>query len=243
MVVSNANFLSAFMSADSDYGPDYGKITILEVPGKSVIQGPAQVANVFKSNSVISKDISLLNSGQSEVIHGNLLTLPLGDSFLYVEPLYVQATGGASYPTLQRILVTYGDKIGYGATLDNALKDITSGRATGASVTVGETTTGSSTTTPTPTTPPPSGGSSTPTSPSSNSTTPSSPSTHTAPPPTTGKGRAKLEAQLNQAYTEYDQAQRAGDQEAVGVALGKILSVLAQLNALNSPSTGASPSG
>ena len=53
-----------------------------------------------------------------QVIHGNLLTLPIGNSFLYVEPLYVQASGSTGYPILQRVLVAYGDKIGYAANLD-----------------------------------------------------------------------------------------------------------------------------
>jgi uncharacterized protein len=170
VVPGGSNNLSAYMSVNSDDGPRYGQITVLRVPTQSNIQGPSQVANVFKSNPTISKDISLLGSGQSEVLHGNLLTLPLGDSFLYVEPLYVQATSGSSFPTLQRVLVTYGDKIGYGATLDDALTDIRLGRATGASLTLGQTTgnggTGS-TATPTPT----------PSSPAPN------PSGSTAPPP------------------------------------------------------------
>jgi len=56
-------------------------------------------------------------------VHGNLLTLPVGDSFLYVEPLYVASTGSSSsYPTLQRVLVRYGNKIGYGETLEAGAK-------------------------------------------------------------------------------------------------------------------------
>jgi uncharacterized membrane protein (UPF0182 family) len=172
VVPGGSNNLAAYMSVDSDYGPNYGKITVLRVPTQSNIQGPSQVANVFKSKPDISKDISLLGSGQSEVLHGNLLTLPLGDSFLYVEPLYVQATNGSSsYPTLQRVLVTYGDKIGYGATLSDALDDIRLGRTTGTSLTLGQTTgnggTGSSST------PPP-------------TTTPASPTTGTSTAPTGG---------------------------------------------------------
>jgi uncharacterized membrane protein (UPF0182 family) len=128
VVPGGTNNLAAFMSVDSDPGPGYGKITVLEVPTQSNIDGPSQVANIFKSNPTISKDISLLGSGQSSVLHGNLLTLPVGDSFLYVEPLYVQATGGSSsFPTLQRVLVTYGNTIGYESNLADALADIKAG--------------------------------------------------------------------------------------------------------------------
>jgi uncharacterized membrane protein (UPF0182 family) len=205
VVPGGSNNLSAYMSANSDFGPDYGKITVLEAPTNSSIQGPAQVANVFKSNPVISKDISLLGSGQSEVLHGNLLTLPLGDSFLYVEPLYVQSTSvsSSSFPTLQRVLVTFGDHTGYGATLADALNDIRLGRPAGSSIDVGQTTpaanNGKPSSTPTPTPPP-----STPTAPSTSST-PAPPKS--SQPPTT-------EAQiLNQLATVRDElAHTTGDQ-------------------------------
>jgi hypothetical protein len=231
MVVSNANFLSAYISVDSDYGPDYGKITVLQVPGKSVIQGPGQVANVFKSNSVISKDITLLGSGQSEVIHGNLLTLPLGNSFLYVEPLYVQATSGSAYPTLQRVLVTYGDKVGYGTTLAAALADITIPRATGSSVTVGETTTGTPSTGPSGSTaPPPSGGSSPSSVPSTGPTVPTAPVTNPAPPPTTHvpQSQTQLLQQIDAYFNESQSDYAKGDYVKGGAALGKAQALISQ---------------
>ncbi len=211
MQVSNAPNLAAYISADSDDGPDYGKLTVLTVPGKSAIQGPGQVANVFKSEPQISKDINLLGSGQSEVLHGNLLTLPLGDSFLYVEPLYVQSTGtGTAYPTLQRVLVTYGDKIGYGATLEDALQDIRDGRATGSSLNnLGETSgtdsgkPGSTASkSPTPST----SASNAPTSPSTSPSTPANPGgsgqPSTVPQVLTQLDQAR--ANLNKAYDTHD---------------------------------------
>jgi uncharacterized membrane protein (UPF0182 family) len=224
MVVNNANNLAAYMSVDSDYGPGYGQITVLEVPTTSVIQGPGQVANVFKSNSTISKDISLLGSGQSEVLHGNLLTLPLGNSFLYVEPLYVQATSGSSsYPTLQRVLVTYGDKIGYGATLSAALLDITSGREAGTSLQVGQTG-GNSSTPPPSSTPTPTG----PGSPSSSSSTPPLPASVTA-----------VLAQLDTAFANLDAAYKTGDPVKIGQAEAEIKRLSQQYQQLRSAS--ASP--
>ena len=57
-------------------------------------------------------------------MHGNLLTLPIGNSFLYVEPLYVQGATSTGYPVLQRILVAYGDKIGYAANVPDALANL-----------------------------------------------------------------------------------------------------------------------
>jgi uncharacterized membrane protein (UPF0182 family) len=219
MVVNNANNLASYMSVDSDYGPDYGKITVLQVPTKTVIQGPGQIANVFKSNSTISKDITLLGSGQSEVRHGNLLTLPLGDSFLYVEPLYVQATSGSSaYPTLQRVLVTFGDKIGYGETLSDALKDITAGRVAGFSL------------------PGQAGGnaqspSTTPTSPAPGSSSSSSSST----PPLPASVTAVL-AQLDTAFSNLDAAYKTGDPVKIGQAEAEIKRLSQQYQRLRSAS-------
>src|SRR5690348_16403440 len=65
-------------------------LPIFKVPTGSVTKGPEQVRGILNSNSTISKDLSLFNSanGGSSVVYGNLLTLPLGNSFLYVEPLY-----------------------------------------------------------------------------------------------------------------------------------------------------------
>jgi uncharacterized membrane protein (UPF0182 family) len=169
---SSATNLAAYITADSDPGPDYGKMTVLEVPGNSSVQGPGQVANVFHSEAQIAKDITQLN-GSSTVIKGNLLTLPLGNSFMYVEPLYVQSdtTNSSTFPTLQRVLVIYGNHIGYDASLSAALSDIQLGITPGSTLNTGTTTT------------PPAGGTTTP----SNSTSPSAPSSGSSvTPPTNG---------------------------------------------------------
>ena len=101
MKVNSRPNLAAYISVDSDPGPDYGKITVLKLPTNSVIDGPEQIFNSFNTTPAISKDITLLGSGGSQVMHGNLLTLPIGNSFLYVEPLYVQGATSTGYPVLQ----------------------------------------------------------------------------------------------------------------------------------------------
>jgi hypothetical protein len=161
MLVNNAQNLAGYISADSD-PQNYGKLTVLVVNDKGAVQGPGQVANTFRTKSEIAANIRLLNGGGSEssVIHGNLLTLPLGDSFLYVEPLYAAST----FPTLQRVLVSYGNNLGYGATLEDALSDFLPGHHLGQTLGItegsgaGASGSGSTPTpTPTPTTPAPSG--------------------------------------------------------------------------------------
>ncbi|MEO6887024.1 MAG: UPF0182 family protein, partial [Jatrophihabitantaceae bacterium] len=83
MKVNNSTYLAAYVSVDSDPA-NYGAITVLRLPPGSVIQGPEQVFNNFNTQPTISKDIALLGGGGSTVVHGNLLTLPVGNSFLYV---------------------------------------------------------------------------------------------------------------------------------------------------------------
>ena len=83
--------------------------------------------NTFQSDPSVSEQLNVLKLGQSDVINGNLLTLPMGGGMLYVQPVYVKSTGSTSYPTLQRVLVAFGDKIGYAATLNAALDQLFGG--------------------------------------------------------------------------------------------------------------------
>ncbi|MFC8304429.1 UPF0182 family protein [Specibacter sp. NPDC057265] len=128
------NILYGFMSANGDAGsvkgeksPDYGKIQLLELPDATQVPGPGQVQNTFQSDPAVSEQLNVLKLGQSDVINGNLLTLPVGGGMLYVQPVYVKSTGSTSYPTLQRVLVAFGNKIGYAATLDEALDNLFGG--------------------------------------------------------------------------------------------------------------------
>ncbi|MEO7260335.1 MAG: UPF0182 family protein, partial [Jatrophihabitantaceae bacterium] len=203
MKVNNSTNLAAFITVNSDPGPNYGKMTVLKVPSSTVIQGPEQLANTFSSNATISKDISLLDSGGSQVIHGNLLTLPIGDSFLYVEPLYVQASGSTGYPILQRVLVAYGDKIGYAGNLADALRNLNQGTVGASLLDGGGNSGGNQTTTPAPSTSPPATSAPPPSEPTS--------------PPVTGSQAQTLQ-QLNAALTRLQAAYRSGDFAAIGQA-------------------------
>ena len=235
MVVNNSTNLAAYISVDSDPGPDYGKLTVLTMPTKQTIQGPSIIANDFKSEAIISKDIQQLDNGQSRVIHGNLLTLPLGGSFLYVEPLYVQsASGTTAFPTLQRVLVRYGGSqhsVGYGSTLADALADIQDNRTAGASLNIGQTTTA------------PNGGSGSKTPSSSASpTSPAGPSTTPTTPPAAGTSGSPTSVpqaivQLDQATTQLNAAKRSGDLVKIAQAQQRIDDLVAQLTRLQSSAT------
>jgi uncharacterized membrane protein (UPF0182 family) len=121
-VARNRPNLSAFMAASSD-PEDYGRIRVL-APPSDTIPGPGTVAGAFESNPEVATTLSLLRQGGSSVILGNLLTLPVGDGLLYVEPVYVQASGGESFPLLRKVLVAFGDDVAFEDTLGEALRGI-----------------------------------------------------------------------------------------------------------------------
>jgi uncharacterized membrane protein (UPF0182 family) len=121
LVPRNRNNMAAFISVDSDPGPDYGKIRILQLPRDTQINGPEQVQNNFESDPEVSKTLSLLRQGGSSVVLGNLLTMPVGHGLLFVEPVYVRAAGGTSYPLMRKVLVSFGNSIAFEDTLQQAL--------------------------------------------------------------------------------------------------------------------------
>ena len=120
--------LSAFAVVNSDAGPNYGKITVLQLPRSTNVAGPSQVASNFEAKPEVANSLSLLRQGGSDVVLGNLLTLPVGGGLLYVQPVYVRATSNsAAYPLLQKVLVSFGDQIGYDDTLKGALDQVFGG--------------------------------------------------------------------------------------------------------------------
>jgi uncharacterized membrane protein (UPF0182 family) len=227
MVVNGATNLAAYISADCDPGPNYGQLTVLQVTGQQTIYGPSQVANDLKSTAVISKDITQLDQGQSAVRHGNLLTLPVGNSFLYVEPLYVQSAGtGASFPTLQRVLVRYGNgnRIGYSDTLDNALKELRDQLKPGTLLTqsggIGSTS-GPTTTPPQP-----------PSGPSGSNSTTTTPTSKTV--QQLIRELATAQTNLNNAYDTHDPTRIADAQAAVNAIVEQLVAA-GQSQAPHSP--------
>jgi uncharacterized membrane protein (UPF0182 family) len=118
---ASRNVLYGYLAANADYGPDYGKLTLLRLPKQTTVPGPGQVQAQFDSDANVGQQLNLLRQGQTEVISGNLLTLPVGGGLLYVQPVYVRSTGDTSYPLLRKILVSFGEKIAFEDTLDEAL--------------------------------------------------------------------------------------------------------------------------
>ncbi|MBB5936835.1 hypothetical protein FHS42_003912 [Streptomyces zagrosensis] len=113
--------LGAFMAVDADAeSKDYGTIRMLKLPSETTVSGPQQVQSKFNSDTEIADKINILKRGDSEVKYGNLLTVPLENGLLYVEPVYVRGAG-TNYPLLKKVLVTFGDQTAFENTLDRAL--------------------------------------------------------------------------------------------------------------------------
>ena len=118
---ASRNVLYGYLAANADYGDDYGQLTLLRLPKQTTVPGPGQVQAQFDSDAEVGQQLNLLRQGQTEVISGNLLTLPVGGGLLYVQPVYVRSTGDTSYPLLRKILVSFGEKIAFEDTLNEAL--------------------------------------------------------------------------------------------------------------------------
>ncbi|MDR6907871.1 uncharacterized membrane protein (UPF0182 family) [Agromyces sp. 3263] len=206
------NVLRGYLAVDSDAGASdgersdgYGKLRLLTLPEDDNVPGPGQVQNTFNGDPTVSQSLNLLKQGQSEVINGNLLTVPVGGGLLYVQPVYVKSTGNTSYPLLQKVLVAFGDQIAFQDTLDAAL-DVLFGGDSGAEAGDNEVDPNA-----TPTTPPDDG-------------------TTVAPQPSD-----EVQALLNQASQALKNKQAAlseGDWAAYGAADAQLAEIIAQLLAI-----------
>ncbi|MDP5227193.1 MULTISPECIES: UPF0182 family protein [Arthrobacter] len=130
------NVLYGFLAANGDAGstkgvkdPKYGQMELLSIPPETQVPGPGQVQNFFNSNTTASNELNILSRGASTVVYGNLLTVPVGGGLLYVQPVYLKSTGDTAYPTLQRVLVAFGDNVGFAPTLDAALDQVFGGNS------------------------------------------------------------------------------------------------------------------
>lgn len=122
------NVLMGYLAVDSNAGnqkgvkaDDYGKLRMLVIDADTSVPGPGQVQNTFDADPQVSAFINILRQGQSDVLNGNLLTLPVGGGLLYVQPVFVQSSGATKLPTLQKVLVSFGNKVAFEDTLNEAL--------------------------------------------------------------------------------------------------------------------------
>jgi len=117
--------LAAWMVARND-GAAYGKLRVYRLSRQRLVFGPQQIENRINQNTDISRQISLWDQRGSRVIRGDLLVIPIEESLLYVQPLYLQAEGGR-IPELKRVVVAYENQVVMGETLDGALTELFGG--------------------------------------------------------------------------------------------------------------------
>ncbi|MHB8299681.1 MAG: UPF0182 family membrane protein [Dermatophilaceae bacterium] len=163
MPVGDRPVLAGFMAVDANAGDvagkrreGYGALRLLELPRDTTVKGPGQVQNDIESSNIASPRFTLtlsqfLNNNRtqgSKVELGNQLTLPVGGGLLYVEPIYVSAKTGSSFPLARAIVVAFGNQLAWSDTLSGALDGLFGGNAGAAAADSGSGTT----------TPPPAGG-------------------------------------------------------------------------------------
>jgi uncharacterized membrane protein (UPF0182 family) len=201
---SGKNNMVAWMAARSD-APNYGRLLVYHFPKDTTVFGPMQIEARINQDPTISSQLTLWNQQGSQVIRGNLLVVPIAESLLYIEPLYLQAQGSA-LPELKRVIVAYGAQIAMEPTLEEAVARIF-GTLPAAVAPSG----------PAPAVPP-RGGNTSP------------PPAVRAPSGATESGRvAALVAQANAHYARAQAALRAGDFAAYGTEIDALGRTLAEL--------------
>jgi uncharacterized membrane protein (UPF0182 family) len=121
----NKNNLVGLLAGRCD-GENLGAMTVWMLSKQELIPGPMNVSAYINQDQNISKDLTLWNQQGSHVLRGEILVLPIGDTFLYVDPIYIQASSG-SMPQLKKVVLAAGNRVIYADTYDQALAQLSSG--------------------------------------------------------------------------------------------------------------------
>ncbi len=119
----NEKVMSAWLAARCDYeSGEYGKLLLYQFPkGAGSIPSPMRVEDIISIDTEISKNFTLWDQRGSRVLRGNLLVIPMNNSLLYVEPIYIQAEQEDAIPKLQSVIIGYKNYVVMGTTLEDAL--------------------------------------------------------------------------------------------------------------------------
>ncbi|HHY92480.1 MAG TPA: UPF0182 family protein, partial [Firmicutes bacterium] len=124
----NKQNMVGWLAARMDPG-HYGELLAFRFPKDRLVYGPMQIESRIDQDPNISRELTLWGQRGSRVIRGNLLVIPLRDSVLYVEPIYIQADNPNSLPEVQRVVAAQGDRLTMAPTLEEALRQIVLGPA------------------------------------------------------------------------------------------------------------------
>jgi len=125
---SRKNNMIAWMAGRCD-GKNYGKLLVYKFPKERLVLGPQQIEANIDKNDAISEQITLWDQSGSRVIRGNLLVIPIRDSILYAEPLYLESEQ-TRFPELKRVIVATKDRVVMRRTLREALDAVVTGEET-----------------------------------------------------------------------------------------------------------------
>ena len=114
--------MTAVMIARND-GDNYGKLVLYKMPKSKTVYGPMQIEAQIDQNTKISQDFTLWSNAGSKYFRGNMFVVPVNDSLLYIEPVYLEASNSA-IPEMKRVIVMYNDRIAYEPTLGDCLEDL-----------------------------------------------------------------------------------------------------------------------
>jgi uncharacterized membrane protein (UPF0182 family) len=125
----NKDNMIGLMVARCD-GDHLGEVVVLQLSKQELIFGPMQIEARINQDQTISKDLTLWNQQGSQVLRGQMLVLPISDTFLYVEPLYIQSSA-AKMPQLKKIVLAMGNILVYTDSYDQALAQLSNAMQTG----------------------------------------------------------------------------------------------------------------
>jgi hypothetical protein len=128
MALSGRPNMIAWVAARNDPA-NYGQVSVFDFPVNSNVFGPLQMEGLVTQNPQISQQITLWASSGSQVVLGNLLVIPLKDSLLYIEPVYLKSTNNP-LPVFQKVVVGTPSQVVWGNSLQDALNQIYAGQGT-----------------------------------------------------------------------------------------------------------------
>ncbi len=118
--LTNKDNMVAWLAVQNEW-QDYGKLQIYKFPKDINVYGPMQIENRINSHAEISQELNLWSQGGSKVIRGNMIVVPINNSILYVEPIYIASSNKATLPELKQVVVAYNEKIVMKSSLSEAL--------------------------------------------------------------------------------------------------------------------------
>ncbi|KNZ40513.1 UPF0182 family protein [Acetobacterium bakii] len=132
--------MTAWLAGVSD-GAEYGKLILYQFPKQQLVYGPMQIEQRIDQDTVISPQLTLLGQQGSRVLRGNMMTIPIGNAIIYVEPVYIQASSGENnIPEMKKVIVAYENQIVMADSLELALAQIFNTQVANTNVTAPQTT-------------------------------------------------------------------------------------------------------